>query len=62
VKEYAPNSGSGRFGIYGYHLIMLAMVFTIVAEFAAHTHRAAIYNLLNFYLAHPFTASSDRCS
>ncbi len=42
--------------IYGYHLIMLAMVFTIVAEFAAHTHRAAIYNLLNFYLAHPLTA------
>jgi hypothetical protein len=42
--------------IYGYHLIMLAMVFTIVAEFAAHTHRAAIYNLLNFYLAHPATA------
>jgi len=35
---------------------MLTMVFTIVAEFAAHTHRAAIYNLLNFYLAHPLTA------
>jgi hypothetical protein len=35
---------------------MLAMVFTIVAAFAAHTHRAAIYNLLNFYLAHPLTA------
>jgi hypothetical protein len=35
---------------------MLAMVFTVVAAFAAHTHRAAIYNLLNFYLAHPFTA------
>src|SRR6201999_1502608 len=42
--------------IYGYHLIMLAMVFTVVAAFAAHTHRSAIYNLLNFYLAHPFTA------
>jgi hypothetical protein len=42
--------------IYGYHLIMLTMVFTIVAAFAAHTHRAAIYNLLNFYLAHPLTA------
>jgi len=42
--------------IYGYHLIMLAMVFTVVAAFAAHTHRAAIYNLLNFYLAHPVTA------
>jgi hypothetical protein len=42
--------------IYGYHLIMLAVVFTLVAAFAAHTHRAAIYNLLNFYLAHPLTA------
>jgi len=42
--------------IYGYHLIMLAMVFTVVAEFAVHTHRAAIYNLVNFYLAHPATA------
>jgi hypothetical protein len=42
--------------IYGYHLIMLAMVFTVVAAFAAHTHRAAIYNLVNFYLAHPLTA------
>src|ERR1700761_9306360 len=42
--------------IYGYHLIMLAIVFTVVAAFAAHTHRAAIYNLVNFYLAHPVTA------
>src|ERR1700722_10228868 len=42
--------------IYGYHLIMLTMVFTVVAAFAAHTHRSAIYNLLNFYLAHPATA------
>jgi hypothetical protein len=42
--------------IYGYHVIMLAMVFTVVAAFAAHFHRAAIYNLLNFYLAHPGTA------
>jgi hypothetical protein len=42
--------------IYGYHLIMLAMVFTVVAAFAVHTHRAAIYNLVNFYLAHPATA------
>jgi hypothetical protein len=42
--------------IYGYHLIMLSVVFTVVAAYAAHTHRAAIYNLLNFYLAHPLTA------
>src|SRR3984885_7159274 len=42
--------------IYGYHVIMLAIVFPIVATFAAHTHRAALTNLLDFYLAHPVTA------
>jgi hypothetical protein len=42
--------------IYGIHLLMLALVFTIVAALAVHTHRPAIYNLLDFYLAHPVTA------
>lgn len=42
--------------IYGYHLIMLALAFTIAAAFAMHTHKAAIYNLLDFYIAHPVTA------
>lgn len=42
--------------IYGYHLLMLALAFTVVAAFAVETHRAAIYNLLNFYIAHPFVA------
>jgi hypothetical protein len=42
--------------IYGYHLVMLAMVFTVAAAFAIQTHRAAISNLLNFYLAHPVVA------
>src|ERR1700728_544120 len=42
--------------IYGYHLLMLAFAFTIAAVFAAKTHRPAIYNLINFYLAHPKTA------
>jgi hypothetical protein len=42
--------------IYGYHLLMLAIVFTVAAAFAVETHRAALYNLLNFYLAHPLTA------
>jgi hypothetical protein len=42
--------------IYGYHLLMLALVFTVAAAFAEHTHKAAISNLLNFYLAHPFVA------
>ena len=42
--------------IYGYHLLMLAFAFTVAAAFAIHTHRAAISNLLDFYLAHPFVA------
>ncbi|HEX3940154.1 MAG TPA: OpgC domain-containing protein [Acidobacteriaceae bacterium] len=42
--------------IYGYHLLMLAFAFTVAAKFAVHTHRAALTNLLDFYLAHPFIA------
>ena len=42
--------------IYGYHLIMLALAFTVVAEIAVHTHKAALMNLLSFYFAHPFVA------
>ena len=42
--------------IYGYHMAMLALAFTIAAAFAVHTHKAAIYNLLDFYIAHPVTA------
>jgi hypothetical protein len=42
--------------IYGYHLAMLFFAFTFVAWFAATTHRPALYNLLNFYIAHPFIA------
>jgi hypothetical protein len=42
--------------IYGYHLIMLTLAFTVVAAIAIHTHKAALVNLLNFYLAHPFVA------
>jgi len=44
------------FKIYGYHLAMLAFAFTVVAAFAVHTHKAALINLLNFYLSHPMTA------
>jgi hypothetical protein len=43
--------------IYGYHLLMLGFAFTAAAAFAARTHRPALYNLLNFYLAHPVVAA-----
>jgi hypothetical protein len=42
--------------IYGYHLLMLAFAFTVIAEIAIHTHKAALINLLDFYLAHPLVA------
>jgi hypothetical protein len=42
--------------IYGYHLLMLALAFTVAAGLAVATHRTALYNLLNFYIAHPFVA------
>jgi hypothetical protein len=42
--------------IYGYHLLMLTFAFTIAASFAVHKHKAALTNLLDFYLAHPFVA------
>ena len=42
--------------IYSYHLLMLAFAFTAAAAFAVRTHRPALYNLLNFYLAHPAVA------
>jgi hypothetical protein len=42
--------------LYGYHVTLLFLAFTFAAAFAVKTHRAALLNLLNFYLAHPFTA------
>src|SRR5271170_2836919 len=42
--------------IYSYHLLMLALAFTVAAGLAVTTHRVALYNLLNFYIAHPFVA------
>jgi hypothetical protein len=44
------------FKIYRYHLLMLAFAFTVAAVIAVHTHKAALANLLDFYLAHPFVA------
>ncbi|MGH9561376.1 MAG: OpgC domain-containing protein, partial [Terracidiphilus sp.] len=42
--------------IYGYHLLMLAFAFTVAAAIAVHTHKAALVNLLDFYLVHPVVA------
>jgi hypothetical protein len=60
IREFVQNPGNARsklwkrsFKIYGYHLLMLGFAFTVVASFAVHTHKAALINLLDFYLAHP---------
>ena len=41
------------FKLYAYHMFLLIFAFTIAASWAVHHHRAAITNLLNFYLNHP---------
>jgi hypothetical protein len=63
IREFVQNPGNARsklwkrsFKIYGYHLLMLGFAFTLVASFAVHTHKAALINLLDFYLAHPKAA------
>lgn len=42
--------------IYAYHMVLIAFAFTVVAAYAVHTHRAALTNLLDFYLARPGAA------
>jgi hypothetical protein len=42
--------------IYGYHLGLLAVAFTLVAAVAVHTHKPALLGLLDFYLAHRLQA------
>ncbi len=44
------------FKIYGIHVLMLTLAFTVLAALASTTHREAISNLLNFYFEHPATA------
>jgi hypothetical protein len=63
IREFYTNATQVRtrlwkrsLQIYGYHLLMLALVFTLAAAIAVHTHKAALNNLLDFYLAHPFVA------
>lgn len=41
------------FRVYWYHLLTLALAFTVVAAWAVNTHKAALTDELDFYLAHP---------
>ncbi|HEX3893715.1 MAG TPA: OpgC domain-containing protein [Terracidiphilus sp.] len=63
IREFVQDPANARsklwkrsLKIYGYHLLMLGLAFTVVAAFAVHTHKAALMNLLDFYLAHPKAA------
>lgn len=63
IRDLMQNPAEARtrlwkrsFKIYGYHMLMLALAFTVVAGFAVHTHKVALLNLLNFYLSHPVVA------
>jgi hypothetical protein len=63
IREFVQDPANARsklwkrsLKIYGYHLLMLAFAFTVVASFAQHTHKAALVNLLDFYLARPKAA------
>ncbi len=42
--------------VYAYHVALLAIAFTVVAEIAVSYHRLALENLLSFYLANPKSA------
>lgn len=63
IRDLIQNPGNVRaklwkrsLKIYGYHLLMLGLAFTLGAHIALHTHKVALMNLLNFYLAHPAVA------
>src|SRR5438477_2381426 len=42
--------------LYGYHLLLLGIAFTVVATVAVHTERPGLEGLIDFYLAHPMHA------
>ncbi len=42
--------------LYGYHLFLLSIAFTVVATVAIHTQCPGLEGLLDFYLAHPIHA------
>jgi hypothetical protein len=63
LRQSVPDEPSFHFRIwrralqlYGFHLVMLLLAFTVAAALAVHTNSIALENLLNFYLAHPAVA------
>ena len=63
MRQALENSGELRtklwkraLKVYAYHVSLLLLAFTFAAAFAVVRHRAALENLLNFYIAHPAVA------
>jgi hypothetical protein len=63
MRQALENSGAMRtkiwkraLKVYAYHVSLLLLAFTFAAAFAVVRHRAALENLLDFYIAHPAVA------
>jgi len=61
LRESGPREVWKRLGgraarLYGYHLLLLAIAFTVVAKIAVHTKRPSLEGLVDFFLAHPARA------
>jgi hypothetical protein len=63
LRQAAEHIGTLRarlwkraFRVYGFHVALLVLAFTLAAAFAVISHKAALYNLLNFYIGHPAVA------
>ncbi|HEX4771639.1 MAG TPA: OpgC domain-containing protein [Bryobacteraceae bacterium] len=61
LRESGPREVWKRLGgraarLYGYHLLLLAIAFTVVAKIAVHTKSPSLEGLIDFFLAHPARA------
>lgn len=53
IRSVWRRLGARAGRLYGYHLLLLAVAFTVVARIAIHTKQPSLQGLLDFYLAHP---------
>lgn len=53
AREVRMRLWSRASRLYGYHLALLGIAFTVVAGLAIHTKQPSLQGLVDFYLAHP---------
>ena len=53
IRSVWHRLGARAGRLYAYHLLLLAIAFTVMARIAVHTKQASLQGLLDFYLAHP---------